>query len=619
MRLGRREVVRFEGKAPSTAMAGARRCGIPDAGQPTTMGRAGAARVTVTRDGETLWRLIVVRPAASSGENGSAVELRGVSYRGKRVLRRAHVPILNVRYDDNACGPYRDWQNEESRFKAQGAAVAPGFRLCPEPAKTVLDSGDDQGNFAGVAIYVDDEEVVLVSELAAGWYRYVSRWRLHADGTIRARFGFGAVDNSCVCQIHHHHAYWRLDFDIAGAGEDVVLEHNDPPLPGNDSNWHTLRHEVRRRRNPGRKRRWRVRTQGSNEGYVIVPGAHDGEADNYGVGDFWALRYRPGQIDDGAVATSTRANLDAFVNGESIVGTNVVVWYAGHFSHEPERRPRTTTTTRAAATSWDRPCARTAGSGGGRRPWWSGRAPGPLVGDPGAGADQAAAGTTAGAVLRLRAAERNSRASPVSAQKASTATWPPAAAPSNRPVLRTRLPPAPGGSSWPIEPAAVGSISGPVATPENGLPISTMVSAASAAPALPSSVSSPATRAAMASTVRLSAPALTSQSPPIDVEPALDDRGRRQAGGDRAADDQAGALQGAGAERRRGQAGDDAGEHERQHAGGEAGGGRAWRRRRPRRAPSPRAAAWLSSWATAGLAAVAVRTLGPAGVATKAP
>ncbi len=336
VRLGRREVVRFEGKAPPTALAGARRCGIPDANQPTTMGRAGAARVTVTRDGETLWRLIVVRPAASSGDNGSAVELRGVSYRGKRVLRRAHVPILNVRYDDNACGPYRDWQNEESRFKAQGAAVAPGFRLCPQPAKTVLDSGDDQGNFAGVAIYVDDEEVVLVSELAAGWYRYVSRWRLHADGTIRARFGFGAVDNSCVCQIHHHHAYWRLDFDIAGAGEDVVLEHNDPPLPGNDSNWHTLRHEVRRRRNPGRKRRWRVRTQGSSEGYVIVPGAHDGEADNYGVGDFWALRYRQGQIDDGSVATSTRANLDAFVNGESIVSTNVVVWYAGHFSHEPD-------------------------------------------------------------------------------------------------------------------------------------------------------------------------------------------------------------------------------------------------------------------------------------------
>jgi hypothetical protein len=30
-----------------------------------------------------------------------------VSYRGQRVLRRAHAPILNVRYDGNACGPFR--------------------------------------------------------------------------------------------------------------------------------------------------------------------------------------------------------------------------------------------------------------------------------------------------------------------------------------------------------------------------------------------------------------------------------------------------------------------------------------------------------------------------------
>ncbi|MGH2949559.1 MAG: hypothetical protein ACRDPC_25430, partial [Solirubrobacteraceae bacterium] len=316
------------------ARAARRRCGLPDAGQETTMSRAGAARVTVTRDGEVLWRLIAVRPAASSGRDGSGVELRSVAYRGKRVLRRAHVPILNVRYDGDACGPYRDWQNEESRFQAQGAAVAPGFRLCPEPATTILESGRDRGNFAGVAIFVDGEEVELVSELAAGWYRYVSRWRLHANGTIRARFGFGAVDSSCVCEVHHHHAYWRLDFDIAGAADDTVLEFNDPPLPGHADSWHTLRHEVRRRRNADRKRRWRVKNRGSGEGYLIVPGAGDGEADSYGVGDFWALRRRRGQIDDYPIGGSTRAHLDRFVNRESIVGTDVVVWYAGHFAHD---------------------------------------------------------------------------------------------------------------------------------------------------------------------------------------------------------------------------------------------------------------------------------------------
>ncbi len=80
--------------------------------------RAGRARITVKQDGEVLWTLIANRPAASSGTNGSGVELRDVSYRGKRIFRRAHVPILNVRYDHDACGPYRDWQNEESMLSA---------------------------------------------------------------------------------------------------------------------------------------------------------------------------------------------------------------------------------------------------------------------------------------------------------------------------------------------------------------------------------------------------------------------------------------------------------------------------------------------------------------------
>jgi hypothetical protein len=338
VKLARGEVTRFPEGAPRAARAGGARCGPDDAGQPVTpRGTPGRAFVTVSRDGETLWTFVAVRPSASAGIVGSGVELRRVAYRGKPVLRRAHVPILNVRYRNDACGPFRDWQYEEGRFQANGSNVAPGFRLCPTKAKTILESGKDQGNFRGVAIYVDGDEVVLVSELEAGWYRYITRWRLHADGTIRPRFGFGAVEDPCVCNLHHHHAYWRFDFDVADRDHNEVREFNDPPLTGGGK-WHTLHHEIRRKRDRRRKRKWQVRNTVSGESYTLIPGDNDGRADAFGVGDMWALRYRPGQIDDGIGFTSdpseARAHLNQFLNGEPIQDTNVVLWYVAHFKHD---------------------------------------------------------------------------------------------------------------------------------------------------------------------------------------------------------------------------------------------------------------------------------------------
>jgi hypothetical protein len=334
------ELRRFDGGAPAGAIARAAVCGLPGSQQGTAQrGQVGAARITVTRGGELLWSLVAVRPAASVGTNGSGIELRAVAYKGKRVLRRAHVPILNVRYDGDACGPYRDWQWEEGMIQADGSDPAPGFRLCTAPAKTIFESGSDRGNFLGVAVYVEGEEVVLVSELEAGWYRYISMWRLAADGTIKPRFAFGAVQSSCVCNVHHHHVYWRFDFDVVTGEHNAVREFNDPPLTGHTSRWHTLQHEIRRNNYPAHKRKWRVVNRVTGESYTLVPGAEDGHRDSFGVGDMWALRHQAGtQIDDGIGFTTdpnqARAHLDDFVNGESIYDTDVVLWYAAHFTHD---------------------------------------------------------------------------------------------------------------------------------------------------------------------------------------------------------------------------------------------------------------------------------------------
>jgi hypothetical protein len=338
-----RRVIR--GEITGVVRPGVRVCEPPPGRDPSVAGGglSGQCWVTVTSGNQTLWRFLAVRPGASSGTNGSGIELKYVDYRGKRVLFHAHVPILNVEYgvegQSIGCGPtYRDWQNAETPFEANGPGVAPGFVLCPQPARTIIDSGTDAGNFAGVAIYVDGPELVLVSEMQAGWYKYITEWRLHANGMIRPRFGFAGTENRCTCDLHTHHVYWRLDFDIRTPGHNVVEEFNDPPIVGN-SNWHTKQFEIQRQRDAGHKRKWRVKNTVSGEAYTIAPGAHDGSPTPYGVGDLWVLRYHPGELDDGQGFTTdpnlSRAHLERFMSPpEPVVDTDVVVWYAGHYVHD---------------------------------------------------------------------------------------------------------------------------------------------------------------------------------------------------------------------------------------------------------------------------------------------
>ncbi|HEV8224075.1 MAG TPA: hypothetical protein VGP74_02365, partial [Rubrobacteraceae bacterium] len=106
-----RTVSRFQDGAPALALAAAEICGPLNANQtPTPRGLAGQFQVNTTAaDGSPLWSFLVVRPSASQGTNASGIELRNVMYRGKLVLFEAHAPVLNVQYDGNACGPFRDW------------------------------------------------------------------------------------------------------------------------------------------------------------------------------------------------------------------------------------------------------------------------------------------------------------------------------------------------------------------------------------------------------------------------------------------------------------------------------------------------------------------------------
>jgi hypothetical protein len=346
-----REVIRYPDGTPSGAElsrypigtgAGAeasqegqsgRECGFDDANPPhPEKGTAGQSLVSVFAGPTLLWRFVVFRPSISSGTNGSGVELRYVEYRGKRVLYRAHAPILTAKYDGNTYGPYRDWMWSEIPFNVPEPSSTEPIFLTSTPVRTINDDGKDGGNYTGVAISVEGNEVVVQSVLDSAWYRYTSQWRLDADGTIRPRWGFSAVKNPAVCNRHVHHAYWRLDFDIGGPRPNDVLQRvagSDPPQ------FEPIKEEVKLFRTA--ESRWRVQNSDTGGGVEITPGPDDltAQGDPYAKGDVWVLRYHGNEIDDGftGVKDDNGPQLDRFVNGERVSGEDVVFWYAAHLVH----------------------------------------------------------------------------------------------------------------------------------------------------------------------------------------------------------------------------------------------------------------------------------------------
>ena len=290
----------------------------PDASQPQ---RTAWRKVWDRHRATPRFEISAVRPAACQ-TNGSGVELRYVDYRGSAALPR--VPILTW-YDNNACGPYRDCKirkDDLGRWQRRGARLSPLPHTRQDDPRHRL--GHEQlprcRHYARPGGGVGHE-------MEAGWYRYISLWRLHANGTIRPRFGFSAVSSSCVCNVHHHHVYWRFDFDVRTAGNNVVREFNDPPLVGS-SNWHDKNYEIRRDHNPARKRKWRVENKSTGEAYDIIPGASDGVATAspdwpFPRGDVWIVRHNA-RVDDGVPPPPPCEAGSARLNGEPS-GAGVVV------------------------------------------------------------------------------------------------------------------------------------------------------------------------------------------------------------------------------------------------------------------------------------------------------
>jgi len=271
-----------------------------------------------------VWDFCWFPPDQSSGPDGSGIELRYVRYRQKLVLWRANIPVLNVLYEPGGCGgsnlSYRDWMNELAGFDN---TTDPPVTTCETP-------GSDPGTFLGVEVDTSADQLVLTTQTQAGWYRYVQKITFHADGRIVPLLGFTAITDSCVDKPHTHHGYYRFDFDIDGASSDSIRQRLKFLFWWV---WWKQGPEGTRTRAAGR--RWRV-VDASGRGYEVQPGMDGTPPDSFAGSDVWLLRYQGTETDDGGAtggALGDAQHIDPFVNGESIDGKDVVLWYRVSHRH----------------------------------------------------------------------------------------------------------------------------------------------------------------------------------------------------------------------------------------------------------------------------------------------
>jgi Cu2+-containing amine oxidase len=241
--------------------------------------------------------------------DAEGIVISGAYFRGQEVFYKASLPSLRVQYD-GPCGPYKD---PLTYSNAQ-----------PNPVNKV--------NVYTVGFW-GFSAIVVEAYHTIGNYKLTERWYFWNDGTIAPRlFSAGLQCN----YNHRHHVYWRFDFDIEGAGNDLALEYNTTtPDLGWGPGWHTKQYEIVRLKNPATRRCWAILNKGGDyRGYMIIPGPNDTSADAFSSGDLWVLRYHGVEDQHGRQGSSTNDGMAALLNGEPTDGQDLVLWYCAHLNHE---------------------------------------------------------------------------------------------------------------------------------------------------------------------------------------------------------------------------------------------------------------------------------------------
>lgn len=292
----------------------------------------------------------------------------------RMVLNKAALAQIHVPYDDNGTRFH-----DVSDFGIGGDYI---LDLNPDecPAGSLLNSPvmlSDQTfvNKNVICLQVKNENIGfkkdadsestyslnLFNVSAVGAYYYIPKWVFKDDGTIEPwigatgalqRYGDNAdqgwvLGDGRIGVSHLHNFFWKLDFDIDGTHKNDAVEEINFELVNGKRQRRTisLTNESARSVNPETMRYWRVRDLSSkNENNRAI--SYDimlNETGHQDIGpasepfthnDFY-VTLQKNEERFASHNTTGAENLSEFVNGESLVDNDIVIWAGVTFYHMP--------------------------------------------------------------------------------------------------------------------------------------------------------------------------------------------------------------------------------------------------------------------------------------------
>ena len=241
-------------------------------------------------------------------KDDAGLGIRQVKFQNELLIYKASMPVIRVKYDGDACGPYADRISWDSLVNISNCG---GGKVCQE---TYSSGGHDWLEFG------------ILAEI--GEYRIYQVYYFTSDGWINAALWSRGLQ----CEINHaHHPYWRMDFDINGAASDQLFVRGDNI--GNEGwgpGWHKYTNEQQAIKNPGQNTQWFVRDSPSNHGAWLIPGSNDGTFDSFAAIDYAARRYHGNEDEPWQFGAFGDVGYN---NGESVEEQDDLVWYVAHLHH----------------------------------------------------------------------------------------------------------------------------------------------------------------------------------------------------------------------------------------------------------------------------------------------